>query len=236
MNTIRDSIDRLMPRSRWGSAAMAVLVLLPFMLGLTLLSVNVWEVYGWALFIGIPFVLGMGSALIYGYHHPRSLKDYMVVAMMALSLFSIGLMALAMEGLICIMMAFPLGAVLGLFGAIIGWTFQRGPNNHHVVPTITVLLLSLPVMMGFDVMRDDAPPLFSVRTSIVIDAPKDKVWENVIAFSELPDPDEWLFKAGVAYPVRAVIEGHGVGAIRYCRFKIGNYGRIISFTRSISAC
>ena len=49
------------------------------------------------------------------------------------------------------------------------------------------------------------------------------MWQNVVSFSELPNPNEWLFIHGIAYPKRARIEGSGVGAIRYCEFSTGPF-------------
>jgi hypothetical protein len=45
----------------------------------------------------------------------------------------------------------------------------------------------------------------------------------VVSFAELPPPREWLFRAGIAYPIRARISGTGVGAIRHCEFSTGPF-------------
>jgi len=45
----------------------------------------------------------------------------------------------------------------------------------------------------------------------------------VVAFAEIPPPKEWLFRAGIAYPIRAEISGHGVGAVRHCVFSTGPF-------------
>ena len=45
----------------------------------------------------------------------------------------------------------------------------------------------------------------------------------VVAFRELPPPEDWVFHAGVAYPVRAPIDGHGAGALRHCVFSTGAF-------------
>jgi hypothetical protein len=51
-----------------------------------------------------------------------------------------------------------------------------------------------------------------VTTSIVVNAAPEVVWRHVIFFPELPAPRETIFRAGVASPVGARIDGHGVGA------------------------
>ena len=72
-------------------------------------------------------------------------------------------------------------------------------------------------------MGGESEPLIEVMTSIVIDAPPPEVWRNVVSFSQIPEPNNLLFKSGIAYPIRARIEGTGVGAIRYCEFSTGPF-------------
>lgn len=64
---------------------------------------------------------------------------------------------------------------------------------------------------------------FEVVSSLTIDAPPERVWPNVIGFAELPPPEHWLFATGIAYPLRAVIEGEGLGAVRRCEFSTGAF-------------
>lgn len=62
-----------------------------------------------------------------------------------------------------------------------------------------------------------------MQSSIEINAPPAAVWQKVIAFSEIPPPTEAIFRAGIAYPIRAEISGHGPGAIRRCEFSTGPF-------------
>jgi hypothetical protein len=55
-----------------------------------------------------------------------------------------------------------------------------------------------------------------------VNAPPEKVWPQLIDFPELPAPSHWLFRLGVAAPLRAKIEGRGVGAVRRCQFTTGD--------------
>jgi len=65
--------------------------------------------------------------------------------------------------------------------------------------------------------------LLAVRSAVEVDAPPEVVWSHVVSFSELPPPSELLFRAGVAYPMRAEIQGRGVGAVRHCVFSTGPF-------------
>jgi hypothetical protein len=44
-----------------------------------------------------------------------------------------------------------------------------------------------------------------------------------VAFSQIPPPTEWMFRAGIAYPIRAEMIGTGAGAERHCVFSTGAF-------------
>jgi hypothetical protein len=66
-----------------------------------------------------------------------------------------------------------------------------------------------------------AAPIYVVRSVIEIHAPPEIVWRQGVAFTEIPPPEEWMFRAGIAYPLRAKILGNGPGAERHCVFSTG---------------
>jgi hypothetical protein len=68
-----------------------------------------------------------------------------------------------------------------------------------------------------------ALPLREVISSIDVAAPPSVVWNNVVGFSDLPPPSEWEFRHGIAYPMRARIQGQGAGAVRRCEFSTGAF-------------
>ena len=84
------------------------------------------------------------------------------------------------------------------------------------------MLVILPLLVVLDARVAPRPP-HDVVTMIDIAAPPARVWNNVIRFSDLAPPTELLFRAGVAYPERARIEGTGPGAVRYCEFSTGAF-------------
>jgi hypothetical protein len=76
--------------------------------------------------------------------------------------------------------------------------------------------------MAFENNSPEKEDLRSVKTSLEIAASPQTVWQHVIAFPQLDEPDEFIFKTGIAYPVNATINGHGVGAVRHCNFSTGS--------------
>jgi hypothetical protein len=85
------------------------------------------------------------------------------------------------------------------------------------------MFISVPAFMVFDDKNVVIDPLRSVTTSIEINASPQAVWKNVIAFPQLTEPTEFVFKTGIAYPINATIDGRGVGAIRHCNFSTGSF-------------
>jgi len=214
--------SRLIPRSEFGSAAFGVLITSVLAILFALLSVYGLGQYGWGLFIGIPFFLGLNSVLIYGYHEPRSLAKCLSVAFLSVGLVGLIIFLVAMEGLICIMMAAPLGFTLAILGGVIGYVLQcrRSPARASILPGLLILL---PSFISLEPAVFHEPPRYVVRTSVIINADRESVWKHVVTFSELPPPKEFIFKVGVAFPVRAEIGGTGVGAVRHCVFSTGEF-------------
>lgn len=222
--SFKSVVSRIVPDSAVGSAAMGILVTVLLALGATRLSVNAIGNYGWGLFVGLPFFLGLTSVLIYGFHHPRTLGSCLLVALCAVVLVCAAFFALAVEGLICLIMAAPLGIVLALLGGFIGYIIQRRPSfSNEAFHALSLLLFAVPAFILLEHMAQLEPPLREVRTSVEINAPPEQVWRHLVAFAELPRPTERLFHTGIAYPMRAEINGQGVGAVRHCVFSTGSF-------------
>jgi hypothetical protein len=83
--------------------------------------------------------------------------------------------------------------------------------------------LALPLVFIDEVRFQQPLRLHSVTTSVEIAANPGAVWQQVVTFSELPPAEEFVFRSGIAYPVRATITGRGVGAIRRCEFSTGPF-------------
>lgn len=198
-------------------------------------SVYVLRSYGSALFVATPFVMGMVAALSYrgaqvaepwapvapGKGQPARPRGRVAVgcAWASVALVGIGLLFMAQEGLACLGMALVPAGVLSLLGALLAIAIGR--FNAPIARSPGSLLV-LPLAAGVEagVQR---PPEHEVITAIVVDAPPEVVWRHVVSFPDLAPPTEWMFRRGIAFPVRARIDGEGVGATRYCEFSTGTF-------------
>ncbi|MEP6765524.1 MAG: DUF805 domain-containing protein [Gemmatimonadaceae bacterium] len=190
--------------------------------GMLGLSVYALRLYGTSLFIGTPFVMGAATSFLFNRRYPASARESLqVVAMTILCVAGIAMLT-AVEGAICLIMAAPLALVLGAMGALLGRKVALYDNR--LTRSSMVALMMLPMSAVVDANRPlDKTNIREVRSSIVINASSDVVWNNVIAFPPLDDPTDLVFRVGIAYPKRAEIRGSGVGAVRYCVFSTGPF-------------
>lgn len=207
------------------AAAIALAITVPAGLAFCFLSVRVFSNYGWGVFVGLPFVGPMLSVLIYGTPARRTVGQCLTLGLSWFLLTGLALLVLAFEGAVCLVMLAPLALPPVLLGAWLGYLLQRfdRPRAPDVGKLAGLMLVALPSLIGAEsITRPDAP-VFVGRTAVEVDAPPERVWRHVVAFSELPPPDDWIFSTGIAYPVRAEIDGEGVGAVRHCIFSTGAF-------------
>jgi uncharacterized membrane protein YhaH (DUF805 family) len=217
-------LDRYIPHSMLGSAVLAIFIAAVLGLGFVAMGTIALGAYGWGLFVALPFCLGMFSVLLYSYHEPRNWWDCMGVALLPVGLVGVALIFVAMEGVICVMMAAPFALGLAALGGALGYTVQARYWQPKQSPAmLSIVILLIPASFGIERAAALRPPVFEVRTAMEVNAPPEKVWDKVVAFAEIPAPKELLFRAGIAYPIRAEISGHGVGAVRHCVFSTGPF-------------
>jgi hypothetical protein len=211
-------------------------------LAMLFVSVQILAEYGTSLFIGTPLVVGLVAGFLTNREGRASLGQTLSTASLAIMLSGGVMLLFGAEGIICLTMAFVPAIVMACAGAVIGRAIATssfaGSGAAGPPPAAAAaLILALPLTAGFEAIPREAP-LREVVSSVEVDAPPSEVWEHVIRFADLDDPEHWLFQTGVAYPLRARLDGEGVGAVRHCEFSTGAFvepitrwepGRILSF-------
>ena len=219
----RSVLLRWIPHHPLGSAALGVVLTLLLLLPSVWLATTIAVSYGWSLFVGVPFCIGFFAALIYSFHQYRSLGPCIFVATLSLLCGCLLLLALAFEGLVCIIMVFPLAWILAICGAVLGYAIQRRSRRFSFTTQAVPLAALLCVTSAVENRLNPTPPVFRVVSEMIVNAPPDRVWPQVISFAELGPPVHWLFRIGIAYPLRAEIHGSGPGAVRHCVFSTGPF-------------
>lgn len=206
---------------------LAAIVLLGF--GAVHLTVFGLESYGLALFFATPLMMG----LVIGWWTRRSVAlstFWPAIVSLFLALAGLGVLLLAVghEGAICLVLAVVPASAAGLVGVVLGYAFGqgRGARPSAAAMFLFPVLPALTVVPGTHVLEswsDAAPQIRAVRTTMLIDAPIERVWDTVIAFPRISAAPDWISRIGVAYPIEARIEGEGVGAVRHCVFSTGSF-------------
>jgi hypothetical protein len=196
--------------------AMVCWLIIPF-------AIYVSKTYGWTIFFVLPIFIGIFSTYLYQLREDNRLSGSFSVSATSLFVTGIGLLLFAFEGVICLIMASPLALLLTYFGYCVWYYWKPGNASpaarRMMMPALFGLL---PVSLFVD-RHLPAPQLYAVSSSIVINASPKAVWQNVVQFPQLPEPEELMFKTGIAYPINATIKGTGAGAIRYCNFSTGPF-------------
>jgi uncharacterized protein YndB with AHSA1/START domain/uncharacterized membrane protein YhaH (DUF805 family) len=185
-------------------------------------SVYLFRIYGAALFMATPILMGATSAWIYNRPAPRSVASTMGVATLSVAVAGMCILLFALEGAVCLAMAAPIAFAGAALGALVGKVMATAPHHGVVRAGLLPGVLALGALYGAE--RAISPPiLHRVETSVVIDAPPERVWPHVVGFSEIEAERAWYFRAGIAAPLRARIDGAGVGAVRHCEFTTGSF-------------
>jgi uncharacterized membrane protein YhaH (DUF805 family) len=191
-------------------------------MGLTLAAVAVgalvFGVYGYAMFLVSPFVIGA----ITGYLSNRAgdigaWRTFVLVAGAA-ALGGIALLVVALEGLVCIILTGPLGiGIAGIGGALgraIALSSRRSPRETLPGLAMLPLVFAIESVLG-------ATTSFDTTETMTVDAPSPWVWQSIIHMDTIDEPPALPFRLGVAYPLRGGVEGEGIGAMRRGEFSTG---------------
>ncbi len=191
------------------------------------LGTYVANFYGIALFIGVPMLIGYIAAASECYDASNVIDAGRCYrkAYLALLWTGVALLLIAWEGAICLLMALPIAIPFVYLGAKIAISIASASKNEaeQSSKTMCLTILVLPGLLVSEANFNPPPPLRHVTSTVIVNAPPETVWRNVISFPELPAPQEAIFKAGIAYPMNAEIIGHGVGAVRHCNFSTGTF-------------
>jgi hypothetical protein len=216
-------LDSIPSDTRVGLFASALLPI-PVSVLAAIFSVSILQMYGWSVFVAIPFAASIAAVIIYAWKKPRTYVECLLCAIICLAGIASMLLIIPFEGIICLLMASPIALGIALVGGSIGYLVQRNmPRNESIPKLLGCLALLVPMLMLGEYVAPAEVPLYVNTSSVIIKAPPQVVWKYLIDFPQMAGPREWVFHTGIAYPIRARIDGHGPGAVRHCIFSTGEF-------------
>lgn len=203
---------------RWRLMVVGFLVGAGLSVVLEALSTLVFRTYGWGLFFVAPLSIGLSTAYLANRGRENSENATFTVTLGALALGGLALIGFALEGVMCLVIASPLIAFMGLIGAFIGRALARRGRRTQTSTAMSVAFTPL-----FIIAEAMFPPKagFTSVESIDVAAPSAAVWDSIVHMGPIPGAPSIPFRWGLAYPVRGRIFGSGVGAIRQGVFSTG---------------
>jgi len=192
-------------------AGMAIIVMA------VLISAVTFGAYGWGLFVMTPFLVGVTTAYLANRRTALPPGRTLPLVMKAAALGTAALVALALEGIVCILMAAPLGAAAAAAGGAVGRATALAGHRRGKP------LMSLAVLPALFALDGAMPPAVAIATheSIEISAPPAAVWNALTSEEAIAIQPGLVAQAGLAYPVRGRLLGQGVGAERHGEFSTG---------------
>ncbi|MEI8368907.1 MAG: hypothetical protein WCJ31_10800 [Planctomycetia bacterium] len=176
--------------------------------------------YGVVVFLVTPVMMGMATGFVYNRPVVRSTGATVNIAVLVTLLAAGVLLLLAFEGMICLIMAAPIVLPMTIVGAILGkWMAECTTAGSG---QMVGMILAVPFLCGAEALTRQIPERV-VLTTVEVAAPPEVVWKRIVEFPDLPAPTDWFFRCGIACPMRARIEGSGVGAVRHCEFSTGDF-------------
>jgi uncharacterized membrane protein YhaH (DUF805 family) len=197
-----------------GVLAGAVLTGLSVALGALVLGV-----YGIGLFLVAPFVIGVITSYLANYRGDIGRWKSFLLVLTAMTVGSLAVVLVALEGIICIAMAAPLELCLALLGSYVGRDIalrSRRPAER----TLSCVAL-LPLALAVEKVLPPSTSFETVQT-IVVEAAPEAVWRSLLSTDPVEGPLALPFRLGVAYPLRGEVIGEGVGATRRGEFSTGS--------------
>jgi hypothetical protein len=130
----------------------------------------------------------------------------------------VALIGLALEGIVCIALAAPIGVFLALIGGMLGRSIAL-----QVTRSTKSKLMSLAILPIVFASEGVLPPnaTFDTNQTIEVSAPAAAVWQAIVHMDSIDEPIALPFRLGVAYPLRGDVIGEGVGATRLGEFSTG---------------
>lgn len=173
-----------------------------------------WRDYAWGLFVGLPYFIGFFPVALLRRWGPRPLRACLLLAGQVGVVLTLSFLILGIEGMICILMALPVGLPGVLLGA---WMAYLLLHRTALLPpggTAVCLVLALAVGLWAEVQWPRVAPTYTVTDTVTIAASPQAVWHALITMGSLEPPTELLFRLGVAWPQHVEIQGTGEGALR----------------------
>jgi hypothetical protein len=173
------------------------------------------------LFVGVPYFIGFFPVAILRFRGRKDFRTCLQAPGLVLLLIGLFFLFAGVEGLICMIMALPLAAPMILLGAWLAYLLMH--RSAAVAPAggAALVLMALGGVLWAESKLRRMAPTYTVSDAVAIAASTQVVWDALVGLEDLGQPQDLMFRAGIACPLTVNIYGRGEGALRVCTLTTG---------------
>lgn len=170
----------------------------------------------------LPTIIGALTVYLSDKEKVKKISYRIFIPWIPIILFFIITLILAIEGWACWIMILPIFFIAASIGGLIGGYLKLRKNNNKLNISILVLLPFL--ISPIENLIETIPGTYKAYTYIDIEAPAEKIWDNVTRVREISEKEDKGYLSnflGFPRPVKAELNFEGVGAYREAIFTNG---------------
>lgn len=170
----------------------------------------------------LPTIVGALTVYLSVKERAKSILYRIFAPWIPIVLFLFITLALAIEGWACWLMILPVFLIAASIGGLIGGYLKVRKLNNQL--SISVLVLLPFLLAPLESLIGSIPGTYKAYTCIDINAPAEKIWDNVTRVHEITEVEDKGFLnnlLGFPRPVKAELNFEGVGAYRQAIFTKG---------------
>lgn len=182
--------------------------------------------YDGALFLFVPFTMGLAVTLLFCSKRRRTIGACMCLIFVILSFIAGVFFLLGAEGALCILMALPLIAIPAAAGVLIGYVMQNIKHGHQM-HCVALAVFAIPVVSQMEAQAP-LPELRVIRRETIIDAPREAVWQTINREVIFGKSENLLLGNGFTYPLCMRVAQQGEQRLLVCEYNNGSSANPIS--------
>jgi hypothetical protein len=183
---------------------------------------GVLEIVSGAFLVVAPFVVGAISIYFASKNTILSVKSQISISAGTMLFFLASMFFLFLEGLICIVLVFPVFMVASIIGGLLmGFIIKLTSKARGILNSLLVLPLFLsPIESSIPISPDER----TVETSVIVYANPEEIFSQLASVQGVEESElgfSFMRLIGLPRPLEASMSGSGVGSVRTTKWEKG---------------
>ena len=183
---------------------------------------GIFEIISFSFLIFTPVAVGAVSVYIASKKEKLTWKKHIFISSIAMLIFLLAMLVFLLEGMICIVLIFPVFMVSSIIGGlIIGYVIN---NTKYSKSTLNSLLI-LPLLMSpIESLLPVQQSTQQITTHIIVHASAQEIFSELATVKDIKEHElgfSFMHFIGLPKPLEAAMNGHGVGAVRTSKWEKG---------------